>query len=67
MYARNLKTGEIGDVNCISSSLVRVALWKNGKIARWKLGRSNIELIEFGSFNPNNKNYQEGGRKIRID
>lgn len=66
MYARRKDTDMIGDVNYLTSGEVRGTIHKNGRKFRWLTGRSNIELIESGSFNRKNPNYQPGGKVVRV-
>ena len=65
-YARHRRTGALGDVNWITSAAVGGIVHKTQRPFTWKFGRGLIELIEFGSFNPRNKNYTPGGRVIEV-
>jgi hypothetical protein len=62
MYAR--KNGSIGDVERIAGNKYTVKLF-NGPIVHWQAGKKEIELLEFGSFNKDNKNYAPGGKLIK--
>lgn len=62
MYAR--KKGIVADVHRLNGLEVVVIL-KSGNKRKWKGGNGDIELIEFGSFNPENDNYREGGKVLR--
>lgn len=65
MYARRIDTKVIGDVNYMSSGIVRGVL-HSGRPFRWRLGRGKIELIEHGSFNPKNPNFVQDGKVVRV-
>lgn len=65
-YARNLRTGVKGDVTAIYDHVVIGTTHETQRPFKWKLGLGNIELIEFGSFNPKNKNYKPGGKVIAV-
>jgi hypothetical protein len=63
MYARKGKM--IGDVmKQVGERLFTVKLF-NGPTVHWKAGKKDIELIEFGSFNKENKNYAKNGKVIK--
>lgn len=63
-YARHKKTGVKGDISSLDSLHVSGIVHgdEGPRPFSWKLGRKQIELIEFGSFNPRNKNYVPGGK-----
>lgn len=60
-YAR--RNGVLGDIRRIDSQRVS-GVTHEGRPFSWKRG-PDVELIEFGSFNPDNDNYQPGGRPCR--
>ena len=62
-YARRLLAGDevVGDVRVVTSTHVSGTRHDNGRKFTWKRG-PEVELLEFGSFNPANANYMEGGR-----
>lgn len=65
-YARNKMTGQKGDIQALYDHLVVGTTHDTQRPFRWKLGRGNVELIEFGSFNPRNKNYVSGGKVLEV-
>ena len=65
-YARKKTTGEKGDIVCLELHYVDVITHSTQRRKRWKLGEGKIELIEFGSFNPRNRNYVKGGKVLEV-
>lgn len=63
-YAR--RRNKLGDVNIIGHTYVSGILHKSQKPFRWQLGLGEVELIEFGSFNPRNPNYVKGGKVLSV-
>ncbi len=57
-YAR--RNSVLGDIRRIDGGRVS-GVTHDGRAFSWKRG-PDVELIEFGSFNPDNDNYQPGGR-----
>jgi hypothetical protein len=57
-YAR--RRGVLGDIHRITSERVS-GVTHDGRSFSWKRG-PDVEIIEFGSFNPDNDNYLPGGR-----
>lgn len=57
-YAR--RRGVEGDIPILDSQRV-IGITFDGRPFNWKHG-PQVELLEFGSFNPANANYQPGGR-----
>ena len=57
-YAR--RKGVLGDIHRMSFGRVS-GVTHDGRRFSWKRG-PDVELFEFGSFNPANDNYQPGGR-----
>ena len=60
-YAR--RKGTLGDVRRMDSQRVS-GITHSGRPFSWKRG-GDVELLEFGSFNPHNENYQQNGRPWR--
>jgi hypothetical protein len=63
-YARRNK--KLGDVIEINSQYVQGMLHESGKTFRWKIGLGKVELIQFGTFNPENPDYEKGGKVLKI-
>ncbi len=65
-YARHKRTGEVGDIEQLGDKKVSVTIYgsREGGIRRTTWSRRMVELIEFGSFNENSKNYVAGGKVI---
>jgi len=57
-YAR--RRGVEGDIRILDSQRV-IGITFDGRPFNWKRG-PEVELLEFGSFNPANDNYMEGGQ-----
>jgi hypothetical protein len=57
-YAR--RKGVLADIRRLTPTLVIGNRHSNGEPVRWP--RGECELLEFGSFNPANPNYQRGGK-----
>lgn len=60
-YAR--RRGVLGDVRRLTPTHVS-GITHAGRPFSWKLN-ADVTLIEFGSLNPENDNYEEGGRVVR--
>jgi hypothetical protein len=60
-YARRNRV--LGDIRYLDSRRVS-GITHSGRPFSWKVG-PDVELLEFGSFNPANANYTPGGRLVR--
>ncbi len=63
----------IGDIIEISDTYVKIQPFKTNNLKspvkifiKFKIGKSPIEIIEFGSFNPKMYNYTNDGKVIKI-
>lgn len=56
-YAR--RNGILGDIRRLTATHVS-GITHDGRPFRWR--RDKVELLEFGSFNPRNANYEPGGK-----